>query len=142
MRVFLDTNVILDYVLDSRGEFHAPAVELMRLIAADRLEAGFSTSQATDLYYSLRKAAGDEAARTALRGLFTLFRLYSTPASACVDALDLPIDDYEDAVQIETARANQCGYIITRSLRDFEDSSVPCIDPAGFLAFRRHTQDQ
>lgn len=142
MRVFLDTNVILDYVLDSRGEFHAPAVELMRLIAADRLEAGFSTSQATDLYYSLRKAAGDEAARTALRGLFTLCRLYSTPASACVDALDLPIDDYEDAVQIETARTNQCGYIITRSLRDFEDSSVPCIDPAGFLAFHRPTQDQ
>lgn len=137
MRVFLDTNVILDYLLDSRGTFHEPAVQLMRLVATDWLEAGFSTSQATDLYYSLRKAAGDETARYALRGLFTLCELYSTPVSACVDALELPIDDYEDAAQIETARTNGCDFIITRNLRDFEDSSVPFIDPIGFLALRR-----
>lgn len=137
MRVFLDTNVILDYLLDSRGAFHAPAVELMRIVAMDEVEAGFSTSQATDLYYSLRKAAGNDVARTALRGLFTLCELYPTPPAACVDALDLPIAEYEDAVQIETARNSMCNYIITRNLRDFEDSSVPYIDPAGFLALRR-----
>lgn len=137
MKVFLDTNVILDYLLDSRGAFHAPAVALMRLVASDRLQAGFSTSQATDLYYCLRKAAGDETARFALRGLFTLCELYPTPVSACTDALDLPVDDYEDAVQIETARAYGCEYIVTRNLRDFEDSSVPFIDPVGFLALQR-----
>ena len=137
MRVFLDTNVILDYLLDSRGAFHEPAVQLMRLVATDWLEAGFSTSQTTDLYYSLRKAAGDETARYALRGLFTLCELYPTPVSTCVDALELPIDDYENAVQVETARTNGCDFIITRNLRDFEDSSVPFIDPIGFLALRR-----
>lgn len=136
MRVFLDTNVILDYLLDSRGTFHAPAVQLMRLVAADGVDAGFSTSQATDLYYSLKKAAGDNVARNALRGLFTLCELYPTPASACVDALELPIADYEDAVQIETTRANGCDFIITRNLSDFEDSSVPFIDPVGFLALQ------
>lgn len=136
MRIFLDTNVILDYLLDSRGAFHAPAFELMRIVAMDEVEAGFSTSQATDLYYSLRKAAGNDVARTALRGLYTLCELYPTPPAACVDALDSPIADYEDAVQIETARNSMCDYIITRNLRDFEDSSVPYIDPAGFLALR------
>lgn len=50
---------------------------------AGQLEAGFSTSQATDLYHSLRKAAGGEAARHALR------RLYPTPVSVYVDALEL-----------------------------------------------------
>lgn len=134
MRAFLDTNVILDYLLDSRGSFHDPAVQLMKLVASGWMEAGFSTSQATDLYYSLRKAAGDETARRCLRGLFALCELYPTPPSACVDALELPIADYEDAVQIETARANGCEFIITRNLRNFEDSSVPYIDPVGFLA--------
>lgn len=137
MRAFLDTNVILDYLLDSRGAFHAPAVEIMRLAAVDDVTACFATSQATDLYYSLRKAAGDDAARTALRGLFSLCQLCATPPYACVDALDLPVKDYEDAVQIETARSCGCDHIITRNLRDFEDSSVPCIDPAGFLALYR-----
>lgn len=136
MKVFLDTNVLLDYLLDSRGEFHPPAVELMRRIATGDFKAGFATSQATDLYYSLRKAAGDDIARTALRGLFALCDLFPTPASACVNALDLPIGDYEDAVQIETARENGCDFIITRNMRDFEDSTVPYIDPVGFLSLR------
>lgn len=134
MKAFLDTNVLLDYILDSRGEFHTPAVDIMRLIASERVEAGFSTAQATDLYYCLRKAAGDEAARKALRGLFALCELYPTSPKACINALELPIGDYEDAVQIETARENSCDFIVTRNLRDFEDSSVPYIDPKGFLA--------
>lgn len=134
MRAFLDTNVILDYLLDSRGAFHQPAVDIFRLVALEEIEAGFSTSQATDLYYSLRKAAGDERARVALRGLYALCDLMPTPPEACVGALDLPINDYEDAVQIETARRNGYDYIITRNLRDFEDSTVPYIDPVGFLA--------
>ena len=137
MRVFLDTNVILDYLLDSRGSFHEPAVQLFRLIASDALGAGFAISQATDLYYSLRKVAGDERAREALRGLYALCELVSTPAEACVDGLDLPIGDYEDAVQVETARRGGFDCIVTRNLRDFEDSSVPYIDPAGYLALHR-----
>ena len=134
MRAFLDTNVILDYLLDSRGAFHQPAVDIFRLIALEKVEAGFSTSQATDLYYSLRKAAGDEKARAALRGLYALCELVPTPPDACARALDLPIGDYEDAVQIETARRSGYDCIITRNLRDFEDSTVPYIDPVGFLA--------
>ena len=137
MRVFLDTDVLLDFLLDSRGSFHAPAVDLIRLLAREVVQGGFSTSQATDIYYSLRKTVGDERARDALRSLFVLCELYPTPPEACVQALDLPIGDYEDAVQIETARMNACEYIVTRNLRDFEDSSVPCIDPVGFLALHR-----
>lgn len=133
MRAFLDTNVILDYLLDSRGPFHAPAVEVMRLVALNHLEAYLATSQATDLYYSLRKAAGDDTARTALRGLFSLCSLCATPPSACVDALDTPIKDYEDAVQIKTARACGCDCIITRDRHGFEESPIPSLDPAGFL---------
>ena len=134
MKAYLDTNILLDYILDSRGEFHPPAVDIMRLVATGRVTAGFSTAQATDLYYCLRKAAGDEAARRALRGIFALCELYPTPPEACVNALELPIGDYEDTVQIETARASGCDFIITRDLKDFEDSSVPYIDPKGFLA--------
>ena len=135
MRVYLDTNVILDYLLDSRGNFHEPAVEVMRLVASRRIAGGFSTTQATDLYCHLRKAAGDDVARRALRGLYSLCDLYPTPPVACLDALDSGIPDYEDAVQIETARQNACDLIVTRNLRDYEDSSVPYIDPTGLLAF-------
>lgn len=133
MRLFLDTNVLFDYLLDSRGEFHEPAVQLMRLVATEVVEAGFSTSQATDIYYSLRKAVGDEVARSALRGLYALCELYEAPAQAAVEALESEMLDYEDAVQSLTARHYHCDYIVTRDLKDYELSSVPALDAFGIL---------
>lgn len=133
MKVLLDTNVIFDFLLDSRGSFHEPAVALMRLVATDQLEAGFAPSQATDLYNILRQVTDDKTALYALRSLFTMCELYPTPASACLDALDSPLPDYESAVQIETARANGCSYIVTSALPNFEDSSVPFFTPAQVL---------
>lgn len=59
MRLFLDTTILLDYLLDSRGAFHEPAVKLMTSIAAGDHEGGFATSQATDLYNSLNMACND-----------------------------------------------------------------------------------
>ena len=129
MKVYLDTNVILDYLLDSRGAFHEPAVRLMRAVALEEMEAGFSTTQATDLYYSLRKASGDNVARDSLRGLFVLCDLYETPASTCIAALDSAMGDYEDAVQAETARINGCDVIVTRNLDDYREAPVPAMDP-------------
>lgn len=133
MKVFLDINVIFDFLLDSRDAFHEPAVELMRLVATDRLEAGFASSQAIDLYYILRNVSDDTAALFTLRSLFTLCELYPIPAAACIDALDFSLPDYESAVQIETARANGCSYIIRSELPNFEDSSVPFLTPTQLL---------
>lgn len=133
-KLFLDTNVILDFLLDSRGSFHDPAVALMREIGAGNAEAVFATSQATDLYYCLRKAVGDRDARSLLRKVFALVGLCATPPEACVDALDMDIPDYEDAVQVATARAARCDWVVTRNLRDYAKSPVPFVDPAGYLA--------
>lgn len=133
MKVLLDTNVIFDFLLDSRGSFHEPAVALMRLVATDRLQAGFTPAQATDVYTILRQVTDDKTALHTLRSLFTLCELYPTPASACLDALDVPLPDYESAVQIETARANGCSYILKSVLPNFEDSAVPFLTPAQVL---------
>lgn len=133
MRLFLDTNILFDYLLDSRGSFHEPAVQLMRRVAMREIEAGFSTSQATDIYYSLRKAVGDKAARDALRGLYELCDLYPTPPQACTYALGSKMGDYEDAVQVETARFAGCAIIVTRDLGDYIDASLPAMGPASVV---------
>lgn len=134
MRLFLDTTILLDYLLDSREAFHEPAVKLMIAIAAGDHEGGFATSQATDLYSSLNKACNDGVARSVLQKLFAFCDLYATSPDACVSALQSSMRDYEDAVQMETARENGCDYIVTRSAKDYAASPIPFIDAAGFLA--------
>lgn len=51
-----------------------------------------------------------------------------------MSALQSSMRDYEDAVQMETARENGCDYIVTRSAKDYAASPIPFIDAAGFLA--------
>ena len=46
----------------------------------------------------------------------------------------LPIADFEDAVQAETAREAGCSLIVTRNLRGYATSPIPAIDPASYIA--------
>ena len=42
--------------------------------------------------------------------------------------------DFEDCLQAECAAAVQARYIITRNVRDYAESAVPCIEPEMFCA--------
>jgi len=47
--------------------------------------------------------------------------------------LELDWDDFEDAVQYTVGEHIQVDYIITRDPSGYEDSSIPVIQPTGFL---------
>ena len=136
MKIFLDTNVLIDYLIEERP-CHPAAFDFVQSAyrAGERLM--FATSQATDVYYILKRIATEEAVRAGLVKLFQICELYPTSETACAAALDSPLSDYEDAVQVEVAREARCDYIVTRDLRDYGSSPVPFIDPAGFLALQR-----
>ena len=48
-------------------------------------------------------------------------------------ALDLPMHDFEDALQVAAAMACGAHFIITRNERDFKASPVPALNPEVFL---------
>ena len=41
--------------------------------------------------------------------------------------------DFEDAVQYSVAESNGVDYIISRDVNGFEETSIPCYSPTGFL---------
>lgn len=49
-------------------------------------------------------------------------------------ALDLPMADFEDALQTAAARACGARSIVTRNVRDFARSPVPAVTPGAVLA--------
>lgn len=133
MKALLDTNVLLDFLLDSRGGFHAPAVELMKHVACDDVAAFVTSAQLTDLHYCLRKAVGKQGARTTLRDMLLLVDVVDTTAAACMKALESPMVDFEDAVQAFSALEAGCDCIITRNVRDFREAPLPAWEPAVVL---------
>lgn len=142
MKVLLDTNVVFDFLLSTRGEFHPPAVRLMEQAATETIEAVLSTSQIADIFHSLRKAAGPKEARRLLSRLFELCALTPTMPSDCVIALGSDARRYEDAVQMQTAARIGCAAIATRNLRDYENSPVPAMSPAEVLELLAGTGSQ
>ena len=50
-----------------------------------------------------------------------------------MDALAAPMKDYEDALVAACAARNKIGYIVTRNIKDYEQSKVQAILPDDFL---------
>lgn len=112
MRVAFDTNVVLDAIMD-RPNAEA-ATWLVRAVAEERIEGFITANTITDIYYIARKKIGDKNAREAVFNLLSIFGVAAVDRSACIDALSLPMKDYEDAVMAVCADRECADYIVTR----------------------------
>lgn len=112
MRVAFDTNVLLDAIM-VRPNADA-AIRLLQAVAEERIEGVITANTITDIYYVSRKKIGDKNAREAIFELLSIFDVAAVDGSSCVDALSLPMADYEDAVMAACIDKDGAGYIVTR----------------------------
>jgi predicted nucleic acid-binding protein len=129
VRVLVDTNVVLDWLLD-RKPWADQAQPLWDARDAGRVVVYLPASVLTDIFYIIRRQAGIPAAFTAVDRLFDSFGLFAIDAPLLQQARALPGNDFEDNVQIACAMNAQLDLIITRNPADFRLSSVPVIEPS------------
>jgi len=132
MKIALDTNIVLD-VLARREPFFEQSQAVILLVAEGRVEGAITANAITDMYYILRKHLNKEALKVALRGLMELLGVMEVTGSDCLAALDLPMDDYEDAVLAIGAKNWAADCIVTRNTKDFALSPVKAVTPNDFL---------
>jgi predicted nucleic acid-binding protein len=133
IKALIDTNVVLD-ALAGREPFRAEAEKIF-ILAAEEKFLGFVTANSiTDIYYLVRKNASDATAREALRNLFQVFAVVDISGKDCENALESPIDDYEDALVVACAFKMGADHIITRD-EFFLQAQPPLsvITPSEFL---------
>lgn len=113
MKVLLDTNVILDLLLE-RDPWRIEAEAIAQAGSAGRLQAHASASSITDIFYISRRLVGAEQARLAVRACLDSLHIISVTREL-LDAADRrPGSDYEDNLQVECAIAAGLDAIITR----------------------------
>lgn len=131
-RLFLDTNIILDF-LGERQPFYSSAAQLLTL--ADRKKIKFFTSPTSisNAHYILFKY---ESGKAALKKI-TKFRVLCEVSVMDKEVVDKAIladfRDFEDAMQYFSALAAKCDTIITRNEKDFKNGLLPVMDAAHFL---------
>ena len=70
MRVLLDTNVVLEVLLQ-RGEWLADAEAIWQASVDGRLQACIGASSLTDIYYIIRRTTGRDIARASVERCLT-----------------------------------------------------------------------
>lgn len=132
MRVFLDTNVLLD-VLTRREPHWVPASEVWTRVEAGEIDGHISAISFNNVHYVMRRASGKPAASTALKMLHSLFRVVPLDARIIRQAMDSDFADFEDAIQFLSAHQAKADILLTRDLRHFPASSMSIVTPEEFL---------
>lgn len=132
-RVLLDTNVVLDFLLD-RTPFADPAAILWQAGDAGRLVIYVSIITPINVFYIARKLKGSTEARQMTASLLASSRICCPTHSDLQGALGLPLNDFEDAVQVISAEVESLDAIITRDPDDYAGVEFPIFSPKEFLA--------
>ena len=133
MKVFLDTNVLLDILSDARPS-HDDALTLLQVIKKRRLSACLTTQSIIDASYVRTQSAKGSVAqfREAIRTLSSFLEVIAIDGYDLEAANDCQIPDYEDAAQIACALNNFCDAIITGDQAFSRYTSLPIYAPTAF----------
>ena len=128
-KVFLDTNILMDYIL-FRGD-EAPAAEYMIESSLDlKLSLHIAAHSLTNLFYALRKEYSEEERNFILLNLSALCSVHPIGIDNIKKAIASGYTpDLEDALQIQCAVESNCDYFITRDRKLFEKCPVRTMLP-------------
>jgi predicted nucleic acid-binding protein len=132
VKVLLDADVLLDIALNREPFFKesSAVVEWCQEAPQTALIAWHSVS---NLYYLLRAARTDAKARNFVSDMLRFANVASGGTEAVRRALTMPMNDFEDALQVAAAISEETQFIITRNVSHYRGSLVPVLTPNEFL---------
>ena len=96
-RVLIDTNIVVDFFL-KLPEFFDAADMIFQAVRDRKIVGCLSASVVTDLYYILGRRVNEQYARDVVEVIYATFRILTIDRRLIREALDAPMDDFEDAV--------------------------------------------
>ena len=115
-KVFLDTNIIIDYFV--REDYLGNAEQVMRLGDSRNIEFYISYLTVANFAYIMRKLPADRL-RTLISNICDIFHVVSNTENQIIRNLQEPFSDFEDGLQYQAAISAGCNCIITRNKKDF-----------------------
>lgn len=127
--IFLDTNVILDFLAD-RKPYSEHAAKLFSLADRGDLHIYVSAISFNNVYYVIRKVWSHQKAVRLIAQLEALVTIISVDGKILRGSMIASFRDLEDAIQHQCALSDkkiEC--IATRNNKDFKKSLLPVFSP-------------
>ncbi len=128
MIILVDTDVLIDVALN-RAPHADAAAQLL-----DALERGPSRGfvawhTVANFYYLVSPRRGQKETRQYIAELTQLLNVAPAGTEHLRAATQLPLRDFEDALQVAAAQACSADLIATRNARDFRKSPITALPP-------------
>jgi predicted nucleic acid-binding protein len=133
--ILIDLDIILDY-LDKR-EGHEKALEVIIRCCLKKVKAYLCAHEITTLSYFLEKENKDRNKNIKIiSGILKMFEIIEINKVILEKALLTKINDYEDAVIVESAKEKNVDYILTKNTKDFKNSQIKILMPEEYLMLK------
>jgi len=132
-KVFLDTDVILDFLLD-RESFSDASIFLLTLGDMGKIKLYSSGLVFTNCYYVRRRISSHLKVMDALQSLGSFIEFASVDHQVVHDALHSSFKDFEDAMQNAAASTAGIRFLITRNIKDYKKSELAVMTPEEYIA--------
>ena len=131
-RIFLDTNVILDYLLE-REPFYYDALKLWAACEEGTVEGYVSALTVNNVHYIAHRLKSETTAMIAVRGILSVFNVVPLDKELMKLAADFHDRDYEDDIQLQSAIRSGCTHLFTRDPAHFHTKALAIVPPSSFL---------
>lgn len=128
----IDLNILLD-VLQKREPFYENSARVLSLIESGYVEGYISAHSVTTLYYLFQKGRSSADAKAAITNLLQFLKVAPINQETIEQALNLEMNDFEDAVQMIAAIQCKVDCLVTRNTKDYQAILLPVMEPVEFL---------
>ena len=136
-KIFLDTNIILDFLGEREGFYEASA-KIMTLADKKKIQVYTSPSSISNVFYVLGKYENSKIALEKIRKFKLLCSMSVMDDEVVEKAIKSDFKDFEDAMQYFSALASNCNIIITRNEKDFKNAMIPVMNAESYLLSLRN----
>lgn len=132
MKLFLDTNILID-VVANREPWVNEALVLLELANQHRVVLCAADYSFINIAYITRKSFTSAELSELMNDLQKYIQIVEVGEPIILKAIKEQWKDFEDSVQAFVAEREKVDYIITRNVKDFLSSSILAITPVEFL---------
>ncbi|MFY0482260.1 type II toxin-antitoxin system VapC family toxin [Flavobacterium sp. PLA-1-15] len=133
IRLFLDTNVMLD-LLCERKPYYDSVAKIIMLKENDEIQLAVSSLSFATCHYVMSKITDKKSVSEVLKKFRIVCEVADVDESNIDKSLFSKFNDFEDAVQYYSALKSKSDIIITRSAKDFSLSEIPVLSAEEFLS--------
>jgi predicted nucleic acid-binding protein len=128
VRILIDTNILLDVALN-RVQFVADSAKVLDWAEMHPKQAAIAWHSVANIAYLVKQDA-----RAFLAELLAFVEVAAGDTATVRQALAMPTNDFEDALQASAAIGFGADIIVTRNVSDYKKLPITAMTPARFVA--------